>query len=156
MMFIVSSFAVIYPLFPTAVRSKIMRDGTFSFIKAKPELFVLPTPTAHESFIAHYLINNGKKTHKQILGCGVSVAHAYGKYQWNVNVQEIVNGCDILVATTGRLMSLIRDRIVHAHTIKMFVLDDADQLLEPEFVKDLRDLEHSPGFPKVPFYIFFN
>ena len=85
----------------------------------------------------------------------MSVAHAYGKYQWNVNVQEIVNGCDILVATTGRLMSLIRDRIVHAHTIKMFVLDDADQLLEPEFVKDLRDLEHSPGFPKVPFYLFF-
>jgi ATP-dependent RNA helicase RhlE len=47
-------------------------------------------------------------------------------------------GVDVLVATPGRLLDLIEQRIVHLSKIAIFVLDEADRMLDMGFVHDVR------------------
>lgn len=54
---------------------------------------------------------------------------------------DILNrGVDILIATPGRLLDLINQGIVNLNTIKYFVLDEADRMLDMGFIADIRKL----------------
>jgi ATP-dependent RNA helicase RhlE len=53
-------------------------------------------------------------------------------------VQAIRNGIDIVVATPGRLLDLMQQRILHLDNIKYFVLDEADRMLDMGFVHDVK------------------
>jgi ATP-dependent RNA helicase RhlE len=53
-------------------------------------------------------------------------------------VQAIKRGIDILVATPGRLLDLINQRIVRLNTLEVFVLDEADRMLDMGFIHDVR------------------
>lgn len=78
-----------------------------------------------ESFEAY-----GKYTglrHTVIFG-GVSQFH---------QTNELRKGCDILIATPGRLLDLINQKIINIRQIKMFVLDEADRMLDMGFIHDV-------------------
>jgi ATP-dependent RNA helicase RhlE len=47
-------------------------------------------------------------------------------------------GVDILIATPGRLLDLMDQRYVNLQNIKMFVLDEADRMLDMGFIHDVR------------------
>ena len=47
-------------------------------------------------------------------------------------------GIDILIATPGRLLDLIQQRYVQLETVKYFVLDEADRMLDMGFLPDVR------------------
>jgi len=47
-------------------------------------------------------------------------------------------GCDILVATPGRLLDLANQRAVDLREIECFVLDEADRMLDMGFINDIR------------------
>src|SRR6187431_1962942 len=47
-------------------------------------------------------------------------------------------GVDILIATPGRLLDLMDQRFVHLQHIKMFVLDEADRMLDMGFIHDVK------------------
>ena len=49
-------------------------------------------------------------------------------------------GVDILVATPGRLLDLMDQRYVHLQHIKMFVLDEADRMLDMGFIHDVKKI----------------
>jgi ATP-dependent RNA helicase RhlE len=53
-------------------------------------------------------------------------------------VRAIRNGIDILVATPGRLLDLMKQNILHLNNIKYFVLDEADRMLDMGFVHDVK------------------
>jgi ATP-dependent RNA helicase RhlE len=53
-------------------------------------------------------------------------------------VQAIKKGTDILVATPGRLLDLIQQGIISLSTIEIFVLDEADRMLDMGFVHDIK------------------
>ncbi|MES1221066.1 MAG: DEAD/DEAH box helicase [Bacteroidota bacterium] len=53
-------------------------------------------------------------------------------------VQAIRNGVDIIVATPGRLLDLMQQRIISLNDIKYFVLDEADRMLDMGFVHDVK------------------
>ncbi len=55
-------------------------------------------------------------------------------------VQAIKNGVNILVATPGRLLDLIGQGHIHLDHIKMFVLDEADRMLDMGFVHDVKKI----------------
>ena len=59
--------------------------------------------------------------------------------------QEIMlkKGIDVLVATPGRLIDLMKQRVVSLSDVKYFVLDEADTLLDMGFIKDVK---HIKGF----------
>lgn len=48
------------------------------------------------------------------------------------------HGVDILVATPGRLLDLVGQQLVDLQEIKMFVLDEADRMLDMGFLPDVR------------------
>jgi ATP-dependent RNA helicase RhlE len=79
-----------------------------------------------ESFAAY-----GKYTglnHTVIFG-GVSQLH-----QTNI----LKRGVDILVATPGRLLDLISQGFVHLKDLQIFVLDEADRMLDMGFIHDVK------------------
>lgn len=51
---------------------------------------------------------------------------------------EIRQGVDILVATPGRLLDLMNQRILSINQIEMFVLDEADRMLDMGFIHDVK------------------
>jgi ATP-dependent RNA helicase RhlE len=53
-------------------------------------------------------------------------------------VQELQRGVDILVATPGRLLDLLQQGLLSLNTIRYFVLDEADRMLDMGFVHDVK------------------
>jgi ATP-dependent RNA helicase RhlE len=53
-------------------------------------------------------------------------------------VQAVRSGADILVATPGRLLDLMNQGVIHLNTIEIFVLDEADRMLDMGFIHDVR------------------
>ncbi len=49
-------------------------------------------------------------------------------------------GIDILIATPGRLLDLMDQRFVHLQHVKMFVLDEADRMLDMGFIHDVKKI----------------
>jgi len=47
-------------------------------------------------------------------------------------------GVDILVATPGRLLDLLNQRLLSLHDVEIFVLDEADRMLDMGFIHDIR------------------
>ncbi len=81
-----------------------------------------------ESFGAY-----GKHTglkHAVIFG-GVSQFH---------QTNELRRGVDILIATPGRLLDLIAQKYVNLNGLKMFVLDEADRMLDMGFIHDVKKI----------------
>ena len=81
-----------------------------------------------ESFAAY-----GKHTgirHAVIFG-GVSQFH---------QTNQLKRGVDVLIATPGRLLDLISQRFISLQHIKMFVLDEADRMLDMGFINDVKKI----------------
>jgi ATP-dependent RNA helicase DeaD len=87
--------------------------------------------------------NDLKKYAKYIKG--LNVATVYGGASIENQIREIKAGAQIISATPGRLVDLIERRAVKLQTIKIVVLDEADEMLNMGF-KDSLDtiLEETP------------
>lgn len=55
-------------------------------------------------------------------------------------VHQLRRGIDILVATPGRLLDLISQRYISLSEIEIFVLDEADRMLDMGFVHDVKKI----------------
>lgn len=53
-------------------------------------------------------------------------------------VNALRHGIDILIATPGRLLDLIDQRFISLQNIDMFVLDEADRMLDMGFIHDVK------------------
>lgn len=62
----------------------------------------------------------------------------FGGVTQGKQVNDLRSGIDILVATPGRLLDLISQGIIHLNTIRHFVLDEADRMLDMGFVHDVK------------------
>ena len=56
----------------------------------------------------------------------------------NPQISALRSGCDILVATPGRLLDLAQQRAVDLSKVQVFVLDEADRMLDMGFIPDIR------------------
>jgi ATP-dependent RNA helicase RhlE len=62
----------------------------------------------------------------------------FGGVSINPQITALRGGCDILVATPGRLLDLAQQRAVDLSKIQTLVLDEADRMLDMGFIPDIR------------------
>ena len=75
-------------------------------------------------------------------GCHTGLRHTvvFGGVPQSQQVNPLKMGVDILVATPGRLLDLIDQKYVKLADISIFVLDEADRMLDMGFIHDVRKL----------------
>src|ERR671925_1248339 len=71
-------------------------------------------------------------------GAHISTALVLGGVSRNSQVRRIAPGVDVLIATPGRLMNLVREKDVILSETAWLVLDEADRMLDMGFVNDVR------------------
>jgi ATP-dependent RNA helicase RhlE len=71
-------------------------------------------------------------------GSSVRVALAIGGVGLGGQIRALAPGVDVLVATPGRLLDLMQQRAVQLDRVEVFVLDEADRMLDMGFIHDIR------------------
>ena len=68
---------------------------------------------------------------------GLTSAVIYGGVSQKAQTDKLLHGIDILIATPGRLLDLMHQKFVNLNHIKLFVLDEADRMLDMGFIHDV-------------------
>jgi len=68
----------------------------------------------------------------------ISVTLAIGGVPMGRQIRALGRGIDVLVATPGRLIDLVENHAVRLDHVEMFVLDEADQMLDMGFVHAIK------------------
>ncbi len=71
---------------------------------------------------------------------GVRHTTVYGGVSQRPQEQALRKGVDILIATPGRLLDLMGQKLVDLSATGVFVLDEADRMLDMGFIPDVRRL----------------
>lgn len=69
-------------------------------------------------------------------------------------VRDLQKGVDVLVATPGRLLDLIQQRHLKLSKVEVFVLDEADRMLDMGFMRDIKKV--LPLLPPARHNLFFS
>src|SRR5215471_21690836 len=67
-------------------------------------------------------------------------ALAIGGVPMGRQVRALMNGVDVLVATPGRLLDLVRGNALRLNQVGVLVLDEADRMLDMGFINDIRKI----------------
>jgi ATP-dependent RNA helicase RhlE len=62
----------------------------------------------------------------------------FGGVPQKAQTDALRSGVDILVATPGRLLDLMQQGFISLQNVKMFVLDEADRMLDMGFINDVK------------------
>ena len=117
-----------------AFAAPILQRLSASRVQGHPLRALILTPTRElaiqieESFLAY-----GKHLP---LRCAV----IFGGVGQNPQVEALGRGVDILVATPGRLMDLYQQGFVKLDHLEIFVLDEADRMLDMGFIHDVKKI----------------
>lgn len=119
-----AAFAI--PILQLLYQRKARRTGKHS-IKS-----LILTPTRELAIqIGESFATYGKHT-------GVRCSVIFGGVSQHSQVQAIRQGVDVLVATPGRLHDLMQQGLLDISRIELFVLDEADRMLDMGFVHDVK------------------
>jgi ATP-dependent RNA helicase RhlE len=113
------------PILQLLIREKAA--GTRPGIKA---LIIAPTRE-----LAHQ-INESFRSYG--IGTGITHTCIYGGVSQSAQVAALRRGADVLTATPGRLLDLIQQGYVKIDTVRYFVLDEADRMLDMGFIHDIK------------------
>jgi ATP-dependent RNA helicase RhlE len=69
---------------------------------------------------------------------GLRHTTVYGGVSQRPQEQALRKGVDILIATPGRLLDLVGQQLIDLATVGIFVLDEADRMLDMGFIPDIR------------------
>ncbi len=104
------------------------------FKRAKPQALII-CPTRELCLqITGDLIQYAQYTKK------ANIVAVYGGASIGEQIKQIKKGAQIIVATPGRLLDLIRRKAVSTHHIQYGVLDEADEMLSMGFQEDIDDI----------------
>ncbi|GHV73307.1 DEAD/DEAH box family ATP-dependent RNA helicase [Spirochaetia bacterium] len=71
---------------------------------------------------------------------GLKAASVFGGVSQKRQVAELASGIDILVATPGRLLDLVNQKLCDLTNISILVLDEADRMLDMGFINDMKKI----------------
>jgi ATP-dependent RNA helicase RhlE len=70
----------------------------------------------------------------------ISGALVIGGVPMGAQIRALLDGVEVLVATPGRLLDLVRGNALRLGEIDFFVLDEADRMLDMGFIHDIRKI----------------
>ena len=118
--------------FAIPILQLLSREKIFDRRKKIRSLIVTPTRELaiqiEESFTAY-----GRHT-------GLTCAVIFGGVGQTPQTKALQRGVDILVATPGRLLDLMNQGFVSLKDVEIFVLDEADRMLDMGFIHDVKKL----------------
>jgi len=71
---------------------------------------------------------------------GIKHTVIFGGVKQTKQVARLKAGVDVLIATPGRLLDLIDQKLLTIKDVEMFVLDEADRMLDMGFIHDIKRL----------------
>ena len=84
--------------------------------------------------------------HKYARGSGIAVVPLYGGASMSQQVRALERGADVVVATPGRALDHLRRRTLILDSVRVLVLDEADEMLDMGFAEDIEAiLEATPA-----------
>ncbi|MBY8984089.1 MAG: DEAD/DEAH box helicase [Candidatus Lokiarchaeota archaeon] len=117
---------------PSKDRLNIINNNKYKIIRKIRVLVLSPTRELAIQ-IANSFGMYGKYT-------GLRNAVIYGGVSQNPQVAKLRQGVDIVVATPGRLLDLMRQGHVKLNHVEVLVLDEGDRMLDMGFIHDIRSI----------------
>ncbi|MFA5917498.1 MAG: DEAD/DEAH box helicase [Candidatus Gracilibacteria bacterium] len=118
--------------FAIPILQLLSKDKTYDNRRVIRSLIVTPTRELAiqigESFKAY-----GRYT-------GVKGTVIFGGVGQHSQVNALNNGVDIVIATPGRLLDLINQKHLSLRAVEIFVLDEADSMLDMGFIHDVKKI----------------
>ena len=71
---------------------------------------------------------------------GLRLALIYGGVDYDKQRQLLKDGCDIIIATPGRLLDYYKQHVFSLGTVEVMVIDEADRMFDLGFIADVRYL----------------
>src|SRR6266568_3069146 len=75
--------------------------------------------------------------HKYAKGVGLTVLPLYGGAPMHTQISGLQRGASVVVATPGRALDHMRRKTLQLDTLRVLVLDEADEMLDMSFADDL-------------------
>ncbi|XP_062984136.1 probable ATP-dependent RNA helicase DDX4 isoform X2 [Elgaria multicarinata webbii] len=125
------------------ILAHMMRDGVTAtqFKEQQEPECIIVAPTRE-------LINQiFMEARKFAYGTCIRPVVIYGGIQMGHTIHQIMQGCNILCATPGRLLDIIGREKIGLNNLKYLVLDEADRMLDMGFGPDMKKLISCPGMP---------
>lgn len=83
----------------------------------------------------------GEVFHKLSKHTKVKAFALFGGVEQDPQIQKLQDGIDILISTPGRMFDLISQGFINVNHIEVLVLDEADQMLDLGFIKDIESIK---------------
>ncbi|MBC8445156.1 MAG: DEAD/DEAH box helicase, partial [Rhodospirillaceae bacterium] len=99
----------------------------------KPRALILAPTRELAGQIADSLKTYGRHMH-------LRTTVVFGGVSIRPQIKILAQGVDILVATPGRLIDLMNQRHVRLDDVEVFILDEADRMLDMGFIPDVRKI----------------
>ena len=71
---------------------------------------------------------------------GLHVVAVYGGTSIEGQIRQLKKGCQIIVATPGRLIDLMHRKVAQLHSVRNIVLDEADEMLNMGFTDSIDEI----------------
>lgn len=71
---------------------------------------------------------------------GLRLVAVYGGSPMKKQISSVQKGADILIATPGRLLDLVRRKVAHLRDVVHVVIDEADQMADMGFLPQVHDV----------------
>lgn len=97
-------------------------------------------------------INDSIKSYSKNFKLNLQVI--FGGVGHRAQISGLNRGIDILVATPGRLLDLMNSGHVNFQELEVFILDEADRMLDMGFIRDIKKIV--PKLPKVKQTLLFS
>lgn len=98
-------------------------------------------------------IQVAEETNSFAVGRKVKVLPVYGGQAIDQQIRQIRNGVEIVVGTPGRVIDLIKRKILKLDSIDYFILDEADEMLNMGFIDDIEEiLSHTKPEKRMLFF----
>lgn len=116
-------------------------------VPCKPQVLILAPTRELAAQIGDSVLKYGRHTR-------INRTVIFGGVSQYPQVKDLRRGVNIVVATPGRLLDLINQRHLDLRSVEIFVLDEADRMLDMGFIPDIKKI--IAGLPERRQSLFFS